>query len=76
MFVICNKPVVAVSDIYRIADDSDDEEIADMVRNIGFHEMRKSSSAHAQQRPAVAEGAAGVKVSPSGSSVGSDEDHK
>ena len=50
------------------ADDSDDEEIADMVKNIGFHEIRKSASmahAHAQK-----------KVSPSGSSVGSDEDHK
>ena len=52
------------------ADDSDDEEIADMVKNIGFHEIRKSGSmaaaaAHAQK-----------KVSPSGSSVGSDEDHK
>lgn len=63
------------------SDDSDDEEIADMVRNIGFHEIRKSSSAHAhaQQKPvqAATGGTGGVKVSPSGSSVGSaDEDHK
>ena len=54
------------------ADDSDDEEIADMVKNIGFHEIRKSGSmAHAQKKVGGAK-----EVSPSGSSVGSDEDHK
>ena len=53
------------------ADDSDDEEIADMVKNIGFHEIRKSGS-----MAAAAAAHAQKKVSPSGSSVGSDEDHK
>ena len=45
-----------------------------MVKNIGFHEIRKSGSmAHAQKKV----GGGGAKgVSPSGSSVGSDEDHK
>merc|ERR1719420_1624768 len=35
------------------SDDSDDEEIADMVKNIGFHEIRKSGSTaaeHAQKK--------------------------